>query len=158
MPAFSSFCNKIVWETMSKAFMKSTNTTPTTRLHSTAYLNVSVRWTWRSSLDLPFLHAHCLSLTRPFNRMCSFMSSATHDSMILLGILSIWAIKIQGGAVNAERLARKYGFINKGKVGWILSTSNAFLRLVAKADISGNTSVERWQEVHCFGGLEYSSH
>ena len=28
-----------------------------------------------------------------------------------------WAVKIDGGAVNAERLARKYGFINKGKVG-----------------------------------------
>ena len=28
-----------------------------------------------------------------------------------------WAVKIDGGAVNAERLAHKYGFINKGKVG-----------------------------------------
>ena len=28
-----------------------------------------------------------------------------------------WAVKLQGGAVNAQRLARKYGFINKGKVG-----------------------------------------
>ena len=64
------------------------------------------------------------------------VTALVFESVCALGRTSNgWAVEVHGGKDNADRLAAKYGFVNKGQVS---STPHVTFRLhrVANADIT----------------------